>query len=154
MQSSPTGTVAVMKRWPARFAPLLFALLAAACGTKRSETPAAAGDDAEPGRPTPATADEPVTPSSPEDPRGAAEAADLAVLCQALDHDYIDGTLSDYYGEVTPKTSWGVEIRDGGNEADLPGRHLEAAANDFVKATSEPMPQACTELFSQLEDLE
>jgi len=99
----------------------------------------------------------PITASAddaPADPRGAAERADLDHLCAALDHDYIDGTLSDYYGEVEPVTDWGNEVRDAGNEADLPGRHLQKEAKAFTDATGEPMPASCTELFAQLEDLE
>src|SRR5690606_15998470 len=41
-----------------------------------------------------------------EDPERADKLADLDDMCKALDHDYVDGTLSDYYGDVQPRTAW------------------------------------------------
>lgn len=94
------------------------------------------------------------TAIEPDDPRGAAELADLSALCAAIDHDYIDGTLSDYYADVEPGTQWGTATMKAGDVADQPGRHLEGAAKELTSATGMAMPAACTKFFPQLDDLE
>ena len=83
-----------------------------------------------------------------------AELKDLGAMCAALDHDYIDGTLSDYYAEVKPATAWGERVKKAGDAADQPGRHLEGEAKSLTETAGLELPEACTELFDVLDDLE
>jgi hypothetical protein len=94
------------------------------------------------------------------DSRSSAVKADVELLCAALNHDYIDGTLSDYYRDVRPTTALGRELRETGNASITPGRALSLALRDY--ATTHPvaaswpddaMPQ-CAQLFEELGDLE
>lgn len=75
-------------------------------------------------------------------------------MCAALDHDYVDGTLSDYYAGVKPATSWGQQVKKAGDAADQPGRHLEGEAKALIEGSELELPAPCTKLFDVLDDLE
>lgn len=111
------------------------------------------------------------TPSSPEPileakPKAAASTpepedseplesklADLDDLCKALDHDYVDGTLSDYYRGIEPRTAWGKAQRDAGNESMKPGRLLEKAVAELSEGGA-PALEHCRKLLDYLDDVE
>ena len=88
-----------------------------------------------------------------EDPQRADKLADLDALCKALDHDYIDGTLSDYYRDVEPRTEWGKAQREAGNQAMQPGRLLEKAVAELAPTAAEPV-EHCRKLLDYLDDVE
>ena len=79
---------------------------------------------------------------------------DLARLCEALDHDYRDGTLSDYYRDVEIRTDWGREQRKRGDTSGTPGRLLEAAAKELDPWGTAPELTSCRGLFEYLDDVE
>ena len=82
--------------------------------------------------------------------------ADFEKLCAALNHDYIDGTLTDYYKDVKPRTVVGAKARKEGEAADKPGRALAASIQAFLGsgvAPGEDMPE-CRKLLDELDDLE
>ena len=88
----------------------------------------------------------------------AALRADLEALCAALNHDYVDGTLTDYYREVHPTTPLGQQWKKAGEESVQPGRALAVAYAEHLarapgEAPGEGMP-ACARLFEELDDLE
>ncbi|MCA9687866.1 MAG: hypothetical protein KC457_37255, partial [Myxococcales bacterium] len=99
----------------------LLGLLACRDGeAKRPEATGAAGADAaadakEPAAPPTPPADQ--AAPVPADPERADKLADLDELCAAVDHDYKDGTLGDYYAKVEMRTDWGRAQRDAGNES-------------------------------------
>jgi hypothetical protein len=80
--------------------------------------------------------------------------SDLESMCRALDHDYVDGTLSDYYAKVEPKTPWGRERLREGEESITPGRLLQKAASDLAVDVGAPALAGCRKLFEDLDDLE
>ncbi len=103
---------------------------------------------------TPAEPDEPDEPA----PERAALRADLELLCAALNHDYVDGTLTDYYKDARPKTALGERLRREGDESTQPGRALAAAylehiAKHAAETPGPDMPE-CARLFEELDDLE
>ncbi len=146
-------------------------LLMAAC----SSSPPAAHDERktaappstptakpEQGEPTPAAeakSPAPGEPAQPERPapETAALQADFELLCAALNHDYVDGTLTDYYKDARPKTAIGEALRREGNESTQPGRALAAGYREHLSARAETpgpdMPE-CRRLFEELDDLE
>ncbi|HVH97169.1 MAG TPA: hypothetical protein VM869_00600 [Enhygromyxa sp.] len=88
-----------------------------------------------------------------EDPQRADKLADLDALCKALDHDYVDGTLSDYYRDVEPRTEWGKAQREAGNQSIQPGRLLEKAVAELAPTAAEPV-EHCRKLLDYLDDVE
>lgn len=80
--------------------------------------------------------------------------ADLDDLCTAVDHDYKDGTLGDYYADVTMRTDWGKAQMAAGNESITPGRLLEKAAFELNPQGDEPGLAACRRLLDYLDDVE
>lgn len=114
--------------------------------------------------------------SKPEQPRGAAEPqadpppqaepshsndrehadklADLDDMCKALDHDYDDGTLTDYYRDIEPRTAWGKAQRDAGNQSIQPGRLLEKAVAELSPGAKDPALEHCRKLLDYLDDVE
>ncbi len=137
----------------------LLAVLTLACAACRTTAPPATEDDPDAARTSEhspevgAQGASPPTTATPAVDR-TAELGDLEAMCAALDHDYIDGTLSDYYADVKPATTWGEEIKKAGDAADQPGRHLEGAAEALAKESGLELPAPCTKLFDVLDDLE
>ena len=97
------------------------------------------------------------TPAAPP-PAGEARGdhfADLETLCAALNRDYVDGTLTDYYHDLTLKTEFGAELRRRGEDSMKPGRILEAGRKKLGERPSgDPPTPACDQLFDELDDLE
>lgn len=104
--------------------------------------------------PAPTLEPESATPPATNDPQHADKLADLDALCEALDHDYIDGTLSDYYRDVEPRTDWGKAQRDAGNQAMQPGRLLEKAVAELAPHAKDPGLEHCRKLLDYLDDVE
>jgi hypothetical protein len=146
---------------------ILFALTLTLLGSSlacKSEAPASepsrtreAGNEAKP-EVGPASTSEPPTAVTPtgvaDDPQRADKLADLDALCKALDHDYVDGTLSDYYRDVEPRTEWGKAQRKAGNESMQPGRLLEKAVAELSPDAKDPALEHCRKLLDYLDDVE
>jgi len=136
----------------------LASLALVACGSGPSTTN-------ERSSPTPSEAEvarsksepEPRAEPSPEpapSPDQAERVADLERLCQALDHDYVDGTLSDYYAKVEPTTAWGREQLRVGEESITPGRLLQKAATEIAANLDTAELAGCRKLFDVIDELE
>jgi hypothetical protein len=83
-----------------------------------------------------------------------ARVADLETMCERVEHDYNDGTLTDYFSGLKVGTDWGNAVLRRGDASTQPGRVLEAAA-DELGYTPEPNERsACGRLFDVLDDLE
>ena len=142
---------------------LLVLLLSLGCRSEESATgpqiereAARPPSGAEPDRE--AKLDEPESKTDPEpatdDSERADKLADLDDLCKALDHDYVDGTLSDYYRGIEPRTAWGKAQRDAGNESIQPGRLLEKAVAELSPGAKDPALEHCRKLLDYLDDVE
>ena len=136
----------------------LLALPLLACRPSESDTSdaAPAGAAAEPqAKSSDASQAEPrlEAPTAP-DPERAAKLADLDALCAAIDHDYKDGTLGDYYAKVEPTTAWGKAQREAGNASVTPGRLLEKAVAELSPGASDPALGSCRTLLDYLDDVE
>jgi hypothetical protein len=108
-----------------------------------------------PKSPPPAPEHERATePPRADDPQRGDKLADLETLCKALDRDYVDGTLSDYYRDVELRTEWGKAQRDAGNESIKPGRLLEKAVAELSADTKDPALEHCRKLLDYLDDVE
>lgn len=133
----------------------LVALLASnACGSdhKAAPPPAQAESPAK-GDPSAAAA-QPEPAGHEQDPDRAAKLADLDMLCAALNKDYVDGTLSDYFAGLEPKTEWGKQTRTRGSEADQPGRFLEKQIASLSPNAADPALPACRELLDYIDEVE
>lgn len=110
--------------------------------------------EAEPARVEPSAkkSDEPAKVEASAD--HAERIADLDVLCRALDHDYVDGTLSDYYAKIEPKTAWGRERLREGEESITPGRLLQNATTQIAANLESPELAGCRKLFDEIDELE
>lgn len=100
---------------------------------------------------------EPDHESKPEpesDPERADKLADLDDMCRALDHDYVDGTLTDYYGDLKPRTQWGAAQREAGDATMRPGRLLEAAVAELSPGAKDPALEHCRKLLDYLDEVE
>jgi len=91
---------------------------------------------------------------APVDPERADKLADLDALCAAVDHDYKDGTLGDYYAKVELRTDWGRAQRDAGNESIQPARLLEKAVAALDPKGEEPALGHCRTLLDYIDDVE
>ena len=85
--------------------------------------------------------------------------ADLETLCAALNKDYVDGTLTDYYQNLSLTTAFGKDLRRRGEASMKPGRILEAGLASLKKTlgqdnADDPATPACAQLFDELDDLE
>jgi hypothetical protein len=108
---------------------------------------------AEPERVEPSV--EPDEPAKVEPSADHAErVADLDALCRALDNDYVDGTLSDYYAKVEPNSDWGRERLREGEESITPGRLLQQAATQIAADLDQPELAGCQKLFDEIDELE
>lgn len=75
-------------------------------------------------------------------------------MCAAVDKDYIDGTLSDYFAGLEATSAWGKSLRTRADESPTPGRVLEAAARERGWAAGSNMAPSCAKLFEYLDDVE
>ena len=75
-------------------------------------------------------------------------------MCAAVDHDYNDGTLSDYFRGLTCQTPWGQELRARADESITPARLLLAAAKAGGLKESDGRLPACVRLFEYIDDVE
>jgi hypothetical protein len=131
-----------------------------ACKSEESASKPDVGPDPRPeqreSEAPPATEHEPavIEPPSADDPQRADKLADLDDLCEALDRDYVDGTLSDYYRDIEPRTEWGKAQRDAGNESIQPGRLLAKAVADLSPNAKDPTLEHCRKLLDYLDDVE
>lgn len=75
-------------------------------------------------------------------------------MCKAVDHDYADGTLRDYYSGLKLRTAWGRAQRQAGDESTQPGRALEQAAAELSMSALDPPLEHCTKLFDYLDEVE
>jgi hypothetical protein len=115
----------------------------------RSVEPEPSGAPAKPHAADP----QPVTsPPAPSDPELADKLADLDDMCKALDRDYGDGTLGDYYAGLAPRTTWGRQQIAAGNESMQPGRLLERAMGDLAPG-SDALAH-CRKLLEYLDEVE
>ena len=81
--------------------------------------------------------------------------ADLEQLCAALDRDYGDGTLSDYYGKLVMRSDWGRRQKAAGDESITPGRLLEAAVAELSPPGQiDARLPSCARLLDYLDDVE
>ena len=92
--------------------------------------------------------------SPPADPERAAKLADLDTLCKAVDHDYKDGTLGDYYAGLEMKTDWGKAQLAAGNESIKPARLLEKAVAELSPDAADPALEHCRVLLDYIDDVE
>ncbi|MFV8754671.1 hypothetical protein ACNOYE_29340 [Nannocystaceae bacterium ST9] len=125
---------------------------ASPASSEQSDPPTAKLESAK--APEPATPSEASEPTPTPGPDHGERLADLDLLCRALDHDYVDGTLSDYYAKLEPATAWGRERLREGEESITPGRLLEAAATAIAADLDDPALAGCRKLFADLDDLE
>jgi hypothetical protein len=111
--------------------------------------------------PQPETSPRPVTgppsaansgsePSS--DPELADKLTDLDAMCQALNRDYGDGTLGDYYAGLEPRTTWGKQQIAAGNESMQPGRLLERVIVELAPGSG--ALTHCSKLLEYLDEVE
>ncbi|MEZ4448075.1 MAG: hypothetical protein R3B09_01265 [Nannocystaceae bacterium] len=119
-------------------------------GASSTRTPSAGSTSA---------ASRPADGGSPSGADGAGEPradrfADLELLCAALRRDYVDGTLTDYYRGLRPRTAFGADLLRRGEASMHPGRLLEAALRDMAKKPGDPATPACDALVGELDELE
>ena len=133
----------------------LLGLLAMACdGKAEAEAAAATSSTPEGGN---RSADEGTAPSavppSPSASLAPDEHSDLEAMCAAVDHDYIDGTLTDYFAGLESSSAWGKSLQAKADESTTPGRSLAAAAQERGVG-GEALPPSCRKLFDYLDDVE
>jgi hypothetical protein len=129
------------------------ALLGVACrSTEPAPSDAASGELAS--APTPVTPIETQPQPRPPDPERADKLRDLDDMCKAVDHDYADGTLRDYYSGLKLRTTWGTALRQAGDVSTMPGRTLERAAAELAVGGEELAPEHCRKLFDYLDEVE
>jgi hypothetical protein len=140
-------------------ATLTFTLVLAACrdaGPEPSGPPTASRTDpnieSEPAAPTEPSA--PAAPAASTDPELAAKLADLDDMCKALNRDYGDGTLGDYYAGLVPRTIWGQQQITAGNATIQPGRLLERAVAELAPGPQIPALDHCRKLLEYLDEVE
>lgn len=135
---------------------LMFAPLA--CGAANSKPAGGGGGDKAPRAQTDETKKKPggLADGQPADAEEVdpERLADLDAMCAALDHDYKDGTLGDYYADVEPKTEWGTAVMEAGNKADQPARHLEGEVAKIEAGADHPALPACKTLMEYIDDVE
>ena len=129
------------------------ALSTGACGEGEGGAPAIANPQvANRPEPTPAAPGKPTEAEASA--RSEAELADLEAMCAAVDHDYNDGTLSDYFKGLSSSTPWGKELQARADESTSPGRLLLAAARESGLPDVDPRAPACGRIFEYIDDVE
>ena len=93
-------------------------------------------------------------PASPKAALDAAALADLEAMCAAVDHDYNDGTLSDYFRGLECQSDWGKSLRKEADESVSPGRLLLARANEHGLQLDAQHAPACARLAGYIDDVE
>lgn len=152
---------------PTTFATLTLALGLAACrdavpdpsGPPAASSTAAAVDENSPEQSPPSAAISPAPANKPSaDTELAAKLADLDAMCEALNRDYGDGTLGDYYAGLVPRTDWGKQQIAAGNATIQPGRLLERAIADLTAGQQLDGRSGqlghCSKLLDYLDDVE
>ncbi|PRP94271.1 hypothetical protein [Enhygromyxa salina] len=147
-----------MRHQPSPAISLVLALgCAIGCAACRSGEPASTASDQPPPKlaeaPIPATPD-PTPSDPPHDPDRADKLRDLDDMCKAVDHDYADGTLRNYYSGLELRTPWGTTLRELGDESTTPGRTLEQAAAELAVSPTDPGLEHCAKLFDYLDEVE
>jgi hypothetical protein len=84
----------------------------------------------------------------------AAKLADLDAMCEALNRDYGDGTLGDYYVGLVPRTDWGKQQIAAGNATIQPGRLLERAVAELAPGEQTNGLVHCRKLLDYLDEVE
>ena len=85
---------------------------------------------------------------------GEAEIKELEAMCAAVDHDYIDGTLTDYFRNVKSQTDWGKGVQKKADESTTPGRVLLAEMKDGGLEPTDARVPACGRIFDYIDDVE
>ena len=93
-------------------------------------------------------------PAAPKASIGESEVRELEAMCAAVDHDYIDGTLSDYFRDVKSQTDWSKGVQAKADESTTPGRVLLAAMKDAGVAETDKRLPACGRIFEYIDDVE
>lgn len=141
---------------------IVLVTLAGGCNSEDSATkPASTQAAANKPSPTPgakakakAEADAKAKAKREADLERADKLADLNDMCGALNHDYDDGTLTDYYRDVKPRTEWGKAQREAGNKAMQPGRLLEKAVAELSPGARGPALEHCRKLLDYIDEVE
>jgi hypothetical protein len=126
-----------------------------ACRAAEPDRPAQADAAAPQPEASPAASPSPPDGSTPEpasDPELANKLADLDDMCKALNRDYGDGTLGDYYAGLELRTNWGKQQIAAGNESMQPGRLLERAIVELAPG-SDALGH-CRKLLEYLDEVE
>jgi hypothetical protein len=121
-----------------------------ACRAAEPDRPA----QADAATPQPGSAPQPASPppQPSSDPELANKLADLDDMCKALNRDYGDGTLGDYYAGLELRTNWGKQQIAAGNESMQPGRLLELAIVELAPG-SDALGH-CRKLLEYLDEVE
>ena len=127
-------------------------LLAPSPACDSADPPAEAIATPQTAAPPPTEDNAPLPPSKAS--IGSAEIAELEAMCAAVDHDYIDGTLSDYFRDVKSQTDWGKGVQAKADESTTPGRVLLAAMKDAGVAETDKRLPACGRIFEYIDDVE
>ncbi|TPV95829.1 MAG: hypothetical protein B7733_07830 [Myxococcales bacterium FL481] len=75
-------------------------------------------------------------------------------MCAAVDHDYVDGTLSATFRGIAVSSAAGRALLAAAREADRPGRHVLAAARQVSPDLAHPELGACRKLDDYIDDVE
>jgi hypothetical protein len=129
---------------------LVSALGASGCGASEPDAKAIAAPKPAPAPPEPQARASPPSASDLD----ANQIADLEAMCAAVDHDYNDGTLSDYFKGLACQTAWGEELRERADESTTPGRVLLQAAKQAGLSNTDTRTPACARIFDYIDDVE
>ena len=77
-------------------------------------------------------------------------------MCAAVDKDYVDGTLSDYFAGLSLRGSWGEEVSKKAEAGIQPARALLAAEKQesWPEALGPSARPSCRKLESYVDDVE
>jgi hypothetical protein len=148
---------------PITLATLTLTLGLAACRDATPEpsgpAPASRSGEAVDSEPKPESTIPPGPATAPSaDPELSDKLADLDAMCEALNRDYGDGTLGDYYAGLVPRTDWGKQQIAAGNATIQPGRLLERAIADLTAGSTIDGQGSqlghCSKLLDYLDDVE
>lgn len=135
----------------------LLALVAGAAPACSKDADAEAQAGARAGGGAAAAASGPLSGSAPArddpSPATALQRDDLEAMCAAVDHDYVDGTLSDYFAGLETRSPWGAALEKRAADSMTPGRELQKAAA-AAGLDGPKLPPSCAKLFDYLDDVE